>query len=164
PASGVIIASTGSLNTAPSGNAFANAVYCGQATTTSGGTNFASQVNDYEHFAIADDFVGDKRFYTDLPIGAVSTAWTPNASTNLSRINESQQNGDTSYNSSSTPGQEDLFSYAASISGLTGIVAVMLSIWQRKDDAGTRQTKQRVKSSSTYGDGATVNLSSTYAE
>jgi hypothetical protein len=159
PSNGIIIASTGSLNTSASGNAFSNGFQAGGSSTTNTG-----QTTDYEHMILIDDFIGDKRYYTNLPSAAVATQWTPNASTNLSRINEAQEDGDTTYNSDSTAGHEDSYSYAATIAGLTGIVTVILSIWWRKDDAGARQTKQRAKSSGIYADGATVNLSTTYAE
>ncbi len=162
-----IIGPTSSLNTSASTNAYANGYGVGHSSahTLNNPATSAGNINiDYEHVVCLDDFVGDKRFYVDLPNGASSTAWTPNASTNLSRIQEAQQDGDSTYNSSSNPGDIDYFSYAAMAAGVTGIVAVITSIWARKDDAGTRSVRNKIKQSSTAANGATINVSSSYQE
>lgn len=163
PSSAVIISSTGSLNTAPSGNAYFNKFALGPDGLGQGGGG-PQYIVQFEHVVLIDTFQGDKRFFTDLPNGTSSTQWTPNASTNLSRINEAQEDGDTTYNSSSTPGQIDLFTFAASIAGLQNIVAVIISIWYRKDDAGARQVSNWISSSGVTAAGTTVNPSTTYAE
>jgi hypothetical protein len=160
PSSGVIIGPTSSLNTSNSGNAYCNGYAIGRVPNINSGAG----VYVYEHIAALDDFVGDKRFYTAAPNGTTSTQWTPNASTNLSRINEAAEDGDTTYNSDSNPGDTDLFTFAATPSNITGIIGLIISAWWRKDDAGTRQIKQRVQSNSVNQDGATVNVSTTYAE
>jgi hypothetical protein len=155
-----IIASTGSLNTSNSGNAYANGYAIG-GDGTNGGSGFEVQ---YEHVVCMDDFIGDMRFFTRLPNGTSSTQWTPNASTNLSQIEESQEDGDSTYNASSTPGQVDLFSLPSTPSGLASPFAAMTSIWSRKDDAGTRQVSTQISSSGTALSGATDTLGTSYQE
>jgi hypothetical protein len=163
PGSGDAIASTGSLNTSASGNASANGFNVGIVTP---GSNVVFPVTtwDYEHFACLDDFVGDKRFYTRPPNSNPTAAWTPNASTNLSRVQEAQQDGAISIISSSNPGDQDWYGYAALPVGVQGIVAVIHSVWQYKSDAGARQTRINWKQGSTIAHGAIVNPSTTNAE
>lgn len=158
-ANSAIIGPTGSLNTSASGNAQATGYRIGDDIGSGGAITV-----QYEHIACIDDFVGDKRFYSRLPNADSSVIWTPNASTNISRVQEAQEDGDTTYNSSSTPGQIDLFAWPATITGLQGVLAVITSIWARKDDAGTRQVRTTIKQGGTVANGATVNLATTYVE
>lgn len=156
-----IIGPTSSANTSGSGNAYANAYFLGPITG-----NNPQGTWQYEHIICADDYfnIYDKRFFTRLPNSASSTQWTPNASTNLSQIQEAQQDADTSYNSDSTVGHVDLFGLPATPSGLQNIFAIMTSAWARKDDAGVRSICNQVSSGGTGLDGTTDVLGTDYRE
>ena len=155
-----IIGPTTGLNTISTANAYANSYVLGQPDSTSS----RSLKIQYEHVCCLDDFVGDKRFYTNLATGCPTAVWTPNASTNLSRVQETQEDGDTSYVSSSNPGDIDYYSYPALPTGTKNVFAVITSAWARKDDAGARQVRTKIKQGSTVVNGATVNVSTSYAE
>lgn len=93
-----------------------------------------------------------------------SAQWTPSASTNVSNVDDAAGNdGDTTYNSSSTPGQIDLFQTSA-ISSTSGTVpAIMHRIVARKDDAGVRTIRPKQRQSSTNYSGTTQTLTTAYA-
>jgi hypothetical protein len=93
-----------------------------------------------------------------------SAQWTPLSSTNVSNVDDSPANdGDTTYNSSATAGQIDLFQTTA-ITPTSGTVpAIMHRIIARKDDAGVRTIRPKQRQSSTNYDGTTQTLTTTYA-
>jgi hypothetical protein len=153
-----IIGPTGSLNTAASGNAYANGYQLGGSS--------ASQNPDetiyYEHCICCDDFMGDMKFYCQTPNADSAVQWTPLTGTNVSQIDEAEQDGDTSYNSDGTAGDIDLFSFAATPTGMIGIFAVIASIWVEPGSTHTCATV--VSSSGTIADGATGSNGTSYVE
>lgn len=162
PSSGSVIASTGSLNTAASGVGQMNGYQLGEATSRTNQTT--GMTWDYEHFLCLDDFLGDKQMIFQLPTGNPTAVWTPNASTNLSRVQEAQEDGDTSYISSGNSGDIDYYSFAALPAGTQGIFAVRTSIWHKNDAAGTSQVRTKIKQGSTVVNGTTINPALSYAE
>lgn len=122
---------------------------------------------------LADDFymtsvaskLGECRVETVRPTADTAQKdWTPNSgAVNFSRVNEATIDGDTSYVSSSTPGQIDLYDFADLSSAPATIHAVQTTIIARKDDAATRTVRSKVKSSSTTSNGATTALSTSFA-
>jgi hypothetical protein len=161
PSTGIAIASTGSLNTAPSGIAQCNAYALGAFNAAA---TFNPSTLDYEHFMVLDDFLGDKQISFYPPTGNPTAVWTPDSSTNLSRVQEAQENGDASYISSGNSGDIDYYSYAALPAGTQGIFAVTRSMWNRNDAAGVSQARTKIKQGSTIANGATVNPALTYSE
>jgi hypothetical protein len=153
-----IIGPTTSANTSASTAAQATQYWLGIDGTVS-----TLQV-DVEHVICLDDFIGDKRFYARAPSSNLAAVWTPNASTNLSRVQEAQEDGDTSTISSSNPGDQDWYGYPALPAGVRNIFAVIHSAWWKKSDAGARQTRMNWKQGSTLANGAIVNPSTTYSE
>lgn len=100
--------------------------------------------------AVNNTFLGEVRIQSKyMATNGHINQWTPLSSTNASQIDETLIDNDTTYNSSSTVGQLDLFNaQALSISG-GSIAAVVMKIYARKDDVSARAI------SSVVYDGAT---------
>lgn len=111
---------------------------------------------------------GDLRIETIRPHTAGTTAqWTPNASTNVSRVGDANDNlnndGDTTYNQDSNPGDIDTF-VPQQLSGTAGtVIAVQTNLVARKDDAGTRQIADVIRQGGTnYAGTTTGGLAASY--
>lgn len=89
--------------------------------------------------AVNNDFLGEVRIQTQyMASNGHVNQWTPLSGTNASNIDETLIDNDTSYNSSNTVGQLDLFNaHALVVSGGT-IPAVVMKIYARKDDVSAR--------------------------
>jgi hypothetical protein len=130
-----------------------------------GGTNIADICDWY----IADttgtannDFIGDLRVREQYPNGAGTyTDFTPSAGSNYQAVDETAQDGDTTYVESSTVGHKDTYAYA-NLSGSPTIKGARLLLLAKKDDAGARSIAPTVKSGATEDDGATAALSTSY--
>jgi len=105
-------------------------------------SGFATQYDDLyvctTAGAVNNTFLGESRV---TPIwmssNGHSTQWTPLTSTNVSQINETLVDDDTSYNLSSTVGQIDAF-VPRNLGTTTPILAVQTNLTARKDDVGAR--------------------------
>jgi len=91
-----------------------------------------------------------------------STQWTPLSSTNVSNVDETTTpDDDTTYVSSVTAGNIDL--YNLTTPGSTGTIkAVGVSARWRKDDAGVRTARTKLKSGSTTVNGTTQSVPDAY--
>jgi hypothetical protein len=129
------------------------------------GANTPNQLADDFYLTSVASKLGECRVETVRPSADTAQKdWTPNSGTaNFSRVNEATVDGDTSYVSSSTPGQIDLYDFTDLASAPATIHAVQTTIIARKDDAATRTVRSKVKSSSTTGNGATTALSTSFA-
>jgi len=112
------------------------------------------------------DYLGEVRVQTLAPSGAgSSTQWTPLSSTNVSNVDDTLLSNpfdqDATYNSSSTAGQIDLFA-VQDLSGTPTVYAVAVSWDARKDDAGARSVRAKLKSGATTGNGPTKTMNSSY--
>lgn len=124
----------------------------------------------YDDFYLCDDtgsaphndFLGVIRVETAYPTSADATTWTPNASTNVSRVQESGWDGDTSYNSTSTSGNVDTFNHGNLSSTPATIFGVAVTAGMRKDDVTGRTGRTKLKSGGTTQDGASVVLDTSY--
>lgn len=97
--------------------------------------------------------LGDMRVESLLPGGAgTTTQWTPNASTNYSRVNETSQDGDTTYVATSTTGNID--SYAIGNLAITpsSVAGVQVCTVAKKTDGGVRNTGSVIRSGGTNYD------------
>jgi hypothetical protein len=110
-----------------------------------------------------DSFNGDVRVDTLFATGNNAVQWTPLSSTNVSNIDEIAADGDTTYNSSNTTGQEDTFTFGALSGTINSVIGVQVQGAYRKDDAGTRTMKQAVISGATEAYGTTWYLSGGYS-
>lgn len=162
---GVSIVNLTGQNTSASGNAQANKYSIGQDGGS--GASIYGGTYQFEHIICTDDLFAtwEKRIYQSLPTSDSSVSWTKSAgATNYGNVNEAQENGDTTYNVSSAPGQVDLFGFPATPSNLNTVFAVIAESWARKDDAGVRQISNHISSSGVTADGATDTLGSSYGE
>lgn len=143
----VLILNLSSQNTRQSGNSFANNVVFGAETA---GVGMGATNYDYSDIHIADDQVGDKRVVYLAPTGAGAFADFANTggASNDASVADAQQNGDTSYVSSSTIGQHDSY-VLADLSGSPTILAAAPFYCAKKTDAGTRKFKPGLRISST---------------
>jgi len=111
------------------------------------------------------DFVGgggDVHIETLDPDGdGATTDWTPLASTNISNVDEGKTlaDDDTSYNSSSTVTDKDLFTMSAIVGNVDSVVAVQPKLRVRKEDAGTRILNATIRSNVTEVDSGDISLS-----
>ena len=82
---------------------------------------------------------------------------------NWMAVAEAPPDGDNSYNASSTIGNIDRFVGPGVPSTLSGILEVVVCLYQRKDDAGVRSTRASINSGGTVADnGADFTQSSSY--
>ena len=109
----------------------------------------------------ANSYLGDASVATLFAIGNDSVAWTPLAGANWQEISEVAMDSDTSYNSTSTVGNEDRFNFAALSSALNTAFAVQVTGAYRKDDGGTRTIQQSVTSGGTETYGSSHNIPDT---
>lgn len=97
--------------------------------------------------------LGDMHVFTKFAVGNSSVQWTPLANANWQEVSEVAMDSDTSYNSTTTAGNEDLLNFGALEATISKIIAVQVTGAYRKDDAGSRVIKQALKSGTTevYG-------------
>jgi len=135
--------------------------------TNSNGCEFDDlYIVDTTGAAPRNTFLGECRIATILATGAgAHTDWTPNASTNFSRVNEASgtfPDSDTTYNSDATVGHIDSYAYGDIDTTGTPVYGVQVNMYARKDDAGTRQIAPLIRQAGTDYVGTTVTVTSTY--
>ena len=118
-----------------------------------GGGNTATQ--DVDDVVVRDDgWTGDKQvgcfFVTNT---GNSTDWTPNNGTNPAAIDETAPDCDTTYNSSSTPGDKDTLQHQA-CSAHAEIDAVIPLLFVQKTDAGAAKIAPVIRHGGTDYTGA----------
>lgn len=114
--------------------------------------------------SINNNFLGDNRVEAIMPTGAgANTDWTPLSPPNFSEVNEIPPDGDTSYVSSSTPGDVDTYAFGNLTAITTGVKGVQVNILNRKDDAGTREIAPVVRSGGTDYTGNTFSVLDNYS-
>lgn len=159
-----------SQNTRAGSNNYANRINLFGAVSNAclGGS---SSIVDIDDMYICDDsgaqnntFLGDVRVQAIFPNGAGnSTQFTPSAGSNFQNVDETTPNDDTDYNHSATAGHIDLFTMG-DISPTSGTIkAVMVWMYARKDDGGSRTIRSVVRSGGTNAVGTTVSVGSSYA-
>uniref|UniRef100_UPI00263340CD hypothetical protein n=1 Tax=Ferrovum sp. TaxID=2609467 RepID=UPI00263340CD len=82
--------------------------------------------------------------------------------TNYAAVSEDGLDGDQTYNSSATIGAVDLFSTVAGLPPGATVYGVRVVGAYRKDDAGTRQIANLVKTGTVQSAGATQNVGTSY--
>jgi hypothetical protein len=142
--------------------------------TTGGGVGWSTAVNEakfssssffiddfYWNNSIADPgtypcntFNGDCRVFTAWPTGNDAVQWTPLAGLNWQEVSETQFDGDTTYNSTATVGQQDTFVFTALAGTISRIICVAVTAAYRKDNAGVCTVQSIVKSGASTGNGA----------
>lgn len=109
------------------------------------------------------DFLGPVRVVALAPAApGTTTAWTPNGGTNYGCVSEAYQDGDSSFNQSSTANQIDTF-VMQDLPAAAGSVYAVQSILTARQDAGAARTIAPVlRPAATDRVGTTVALSTTY--
>jgi hypothetical protein len=158
----VLVASATGSNTIAAGGGFNGIQLNGnQAVSGGSGTNY-----DFDDIYVVDvaTKLGERRIETLRPAAdTVTKTWTPNSGViNFSRVNETTVDGDTSYVSTSTVGNRDLYSLGALSSTPSTIDAVSVVQFAEKTDATTRTLYSSVKSGATDSDGTAFALNATY--
>lgn len=155
-----LVLNLSSQNTRQSSNSFANSVLWGAEAVGSGmtATNY-----DYSDLHIADDQVGDNKlvYVTTNGAGAFADFTNVGGASNDASVADAQQDGDTSYVSSSTIGQHDS-NALANLTGSPTITAVAPFYCAKKTDAGTRKFKPLLRISSTNYLGTELSPGTTY--
>jgi hypothetical protein len=99
-------------------------------------------------------FAGDVRSIELNAVGAgASTQWTPLTSSNWVEVSEVHNDGDTSYNFTTTTGAQDLFNFAPLAGTISSILGVQVTGSYRKDDAGTHEITHQIVSGGTASNG-----------
>jgi hypothetical protein len=109
-----------------------------------------------------NDFLGIIRVETLFPTTNNSVAWTPLSSTNASNVDETAVDSDTTYNSSTTPGNIDTFNHGALSSNPSTIYAVKTTSFAKKMDVSNRTYRNKLTSNVTTSNGTTYNLTTIY--
>lgn len=157
-----------SQDTRNGGNANVSQIRIGSHTGT-GSYSYADDVYvcDTTGSAPYNDYLGDVRVVMMVPDGAGdSTQWTPSAGANYAAVDETPgHDGDTSYVSSSTAGQDDLYTVGATPSGSSQVWAARVTATARKEGAGARDIALLVKAGTTTdASGALTIPDTTYRE
>jgi len=111
-----------------------------------------------------NDFLGDCRVDATFPNAEASTIeFTPSTGTdNSALVDDNPSNDDTDYVSSSTPGDHDLYDFPAIAPTAGSVFGVAVHITARKDDAGVREIRDKIRQGGTTYDGTTVGISTSY--
>lgn len=132
--------------------------------------NFQLNTGSVQNMAIDDIYFkddltpnGPQQVITLEAVSAFGTSgFTPLSSTNVSQINETAMDGDTTYNASLTVAASDVFNFGTLAATVVNITAVNLVMESRKDAAGSRQTSTLINSSGTIAGGTNLNPASSY--
>jgi hypothetical protein len=112
--------------------------------------NFIDNVVVYDDAGTQmNDFTPETRVFGQFPTanGDINE-FTPNTSTNFSRVNQ-RYDGDTTYNFTDTVGHTDLYAYNALVPSGSAVYGVKTSIFFRKSDLGDNEVVNVVKSGGT---------------
>lgn len=111
-----------------------------------------------------NDFLGPIRVVTILPDGAGNSSdFTPSAGLNYQNVDETSTDGDTTYNSETTPGDHDTYTFGAV--GVTGTVrGVQTNLMVRSDGAGAETIRPKIRIGTTDYNGTTVGISTSYTD
>jgi hypothetical protein len=161
---GVVLASVTGIDTKITSNLWWDQM--GIASQTTGGLNVDTQIDDLYYcdtttgagLTPCNTFLGDCRVQTLFATGNDAVQWTPHAGSNWQEVAETAMDSDTTYNYSSTPGQQDTLDFGALAGTITTIYGIQLTYAARKDDAGARSVKSVVKVSGTSYFGSTNSL------
>jgi hypothetical protein len=118
----------------------------------------------YDNVFIADDWQGAVKIDLISPNSDTSVQFTPSAgSDNYAMVDETEQDGDSTYNESSTDGHIDLLGYESAISG-KNILALMLVTPAKRANENACSLKHKTKQDSTTYDGDTFVLDTAYPD
>jgi len=108
-----------------------------------------------------DSFLGDSRVDTLFATGNDAVQWTPLANANWQEVASVQFDGDAAYNYTTTPTDQDTYTFGALAGTISLIYGLQITTAQRKDDSSARSTKSVAKVGGTSYFGATNSLPNT---
>jgi hypothetical protein len=156
-------ASASSVNTAPSGANQCN-LWGFNASSVQGLTSYHDDmylVDPTTGSAPYTSMLGVCRVETLFPVANSAVTWTPNASTNVSRVQETTMDSDTTYNSTATTGQ-DTFTHGSLSSTPATIFAAAVRAVIRKDQTSNPTAQTILVSGPTTQAGAVNTQATTY--
>lgn len=104
-------------------------------------------------------YLGDVRVEALLPTGAGNyTNWTPLSGANYASVNQTAEDGDTTYVGTSTLTTLDSYAMADLSSTPANVMGIQTVLVARKDDAGNRSVAALIRQASTDYPGATAGL------
>ena len=168
-----IISATGLTFTAAAANQFmiAAGAYNGGPVQNNVSTGYYADLYVFNglgaapfNAALAPQGLGAAKMAFAVPNGpGAASAWTPNgAATIWQCINQIPQDGDTTYASDVTPGDQYMCTFGA-LPAMQTLISVQLSCYARTDDAGPRAYQSGFYSGGTYGySGVNEYLAGTY--
>ncbi len=158
---GASIFSASNINTQASGNAYSNGLSINQATSAS--IDDLYLLNSLG--SANNSFLGDCQILTSLPSSDGSnTGLTPKSgTTHYTQVNETDPDGDTTYNASSAVGATDTYHFATISPGAGAAIAGIQTVLDaRKDSTGTRAIAGATKSGSSTTAGTNQPLNAGY--
>lgn len=148
---GVLQCSVSGVNTTFTGTASCDGFY-----SSANQTGVLCSLDDW-YLANTNTRLGPIRIDTLRPTSDSSVQWTPNSGVNnFSRVNETDVDGDTTYVSSGTVGNSDLYANGSLPITPTSILGVQVVTFARNTDANPRSIYQQVKSGATLSQGTAV--------
>lgn len=136
-----VVASTGSLNTQNTGNAYMNCIQIGVDAGNRAGFQYIFGSMYFADTASGNvtTFTGISRVYPLVPNGpGANTDFTPLAANNWSEVSKNPSTGDASYNASATVGAKDSFVHTSLPTQVVTVYGIQNVVYARIDDAGTR--------------------------
>jgi hypothetical protein len=163
-ANGAIVINLAALNTSVDGTSLTNQIGVGSTYTTVGNAGYLDDlyVSDLTGSAPYNTFLGDVHVSTLFPNANASVSWTPSTGANWQNVDDPAMDSDTTYNSSDTPGQTDLFTTPGLSSLPTTIFGVQVKMATRMETAGSDLIAAVVNSHSTIQIGASQPILSSY--
>lgn len=151
----------------------------GNVTNIGLSTPGTSVVHDFSDIVLNDTTGGNENSWTGAvrvvlgvpsAAGASGTQWTPNASTNVSRIADAipgTHDGDTTYNEESVANNKDWFTWPSSVfTGMSpaSIKFVRTKYWARAADGGSHTMRSNAKNGGTTVNGTTISLNASFVK
>lgn len=156
------ISATGSLDTQNTGNTRWNGIQLVRQNASGNGAYYDDVYALDSSTGTNTDFLGPVSIIALAPSAAGNAAaWTPSSGTNHGAVAEPRQDGDTTFNQSSTANQVDTFAYQ-NLPIAAGSVYAVQHVLVAKHDGGARSIAPVCRQSSTDYVGTTRAISGTY--
>lgn len=144
-------------------------------TGATGVVNGVTFKGNADLLTIDDVYIDDTNFLGDLECSDIlpdgdgnktqfTTTFPASPTTHYTSVNEASPDDDTSYNESATANHIDLFTYddLTALAGGSTVLGVQVKAYTKKDDAGARSIRNKVRISGTDYNGTTQAISTSY--
>jgi hypothetical protein len=154
------------LDTTQTANAYCSAMRFGEGNATTGTVAFTIgdiAVNDDQGAVNNTTPSSGGRIVQLIPsANGATNNFTPLSSTNVSNIDDTTPDDDTTYNASSTAGHIDLFELPSLSPAASAVAAVSVVTWARKTDSGARVLRNRINDGSNTVESGDFGVSESY--